>query len=110
MTMTDPIADMLTRSRNALKASHEQVDIPSSKIKVSIAKVLKAEGFVQELRGCPKEPDFLGKMSGLVNGVGTGALNEQHYSAAALRPPAVHGPPGFKIVPFGGISRNESQL
>ena len=38
MTMTDPIADMLTRIRNALRASHELVDIPSSKIKLNIAK------------------------------------------------------------------------
>ena len=50
MTMTDPIADMLTRIRNALKASHEQVDIPSSKIKISIAKVLKAEGYVRNFK------------------------------------------------------------
>jgi small subunit ribosomal protein S8 len=50
MTMTDPIADMLTRIRNALKASHEQVDMPSSKIKVSIAKVLKAEGYVRNFK------------------------------------------------------------
>jgi small subunit ribosomal protein S8 len=50
MTMTDPIADMLTRIRNALKASHEQVDIPSSKIKISIAKVLKAEGYVKNFK------------------------------------------------------------
>lgn len=50
MTMTDPIADMLTRIRNALKASHEQVDIPSSKIKVSIAKVLKAEGYIRNFK------------------------------------------------------------
>ena len=50
MTMTDPIADMLTRIRNALKASHEQVDIPSSKIKIGIAKVLKAEGYVRNFK------------------------------------------------------------
>jgi len=50
MTMTDPIADMLTRIRNALKASHEQVDMPSSKIKISIAKVLKAEGYVRNFK------------------------------------------------------------
>ena len=50
MTMTDPIADMLTRIRNALKASHEQVDIPSSKIKIGIAKVLKAEGYIRNFK------------------------------------------------------------
>jgi small subunit ribosomal protein S8 len=50
MTMTDPIADMLTRIRNALRASHEWVDIPSSKLKIEIAKVLKSEGYVKNLK------------------------------------------------------------
>lgn len=50
MTMTDPIADMLTRIRNALGASHETVDIPSSKLKVSIAKVLKSEGYIKNFK------------------------------------------------------------
>jgi small subunit ribosomal protein S8 len=45
--MTDPIADMLTRIRNANKAKFEKVDIPSSKIKVSIAKILKEEGYIR---------------------------------------------------------------
>ena len=50
MGMTDPIADMLTRIRNALMASYETVDVPSSKMKVSIAKVLKAEGFIKNFK------------------------------------------------------------
>lgn len=50
MTMTDPIADMLTRIRNALQASHESVDIPSSKLKLSLAKVLKSEGYVKNFK------------------------------------------------------------
>ncbi|HDM09042.1 MAG: 30S ribosomal protein S8 [Deltaproteobacteria bacterium] len=53
MTMTDPIADMLTRIRNAQRASHESVDIPSSKMKVNIAKVLKAEGYIKNFRVMP---------------------------------------------------------
>ncbi len=47
MSMTDPIADMLTRIRNALTASYSTVDIPSSKLKVNIANVLKSEGFIK---------------------------------------------------------------
>jgi small subunit ribosomal protein S8 len=47
MTMTDPVADMLTRIRNALRASHESVDIPSSKIKENIAGILKSEGYIR---------------------------------------------------------------
>jgi len=46
MTMTDPIADMLTRLRNANQAYHDRVTMPYSKIKANIAEVLKAEGYV----------------------------------------------------------------
>jgi small subunit ribosomal protein S8 len=46
MTMTDPIADMLTRLRNANQAYHERVAMPYSKIKANIAEVLKSEGYV----------------------------------------------------------------
>ncbi len=50
MSMTDPIADMLTRIRNALTASYNTVDIPSSKLKVNIANVLKSEGFIKNYK------------------------------------------------------------
>jgi small subunit ribosomal protein S8 len=46
MTMTDPIADMLARIRNATRATHEDVFIPASKIKESIARILAEEGYV----------------------------------------------------------------
>ena len=48
--MTDPIADLLTRIRNASRAEHEKVDIPASKLKLRIAEILKAEGFVKNFR------------------------------------------------------------
>ena len=50
MNMTDPIADMLTRIRNGLNAGHETVVIPSSKMKVEIAKILKAEGYINNYK------------------------------------------------------------
>ncbi len=50
MTMTDSISDMLTRIRNALKAKYEKVDIPSSKIKMEIAKILKEEGYIENFK------------------------------------------------------------
>jgi len=56
VTVTDPIADMLTRIRNAIMVRHDSVLIPSSKMKLAIAKILKEEGFVSEyevLRGKP---------------------------------------------------------
>ena len=43
---TDPIADMLTRIRNASMVSHEKITLPSSKLKIELAKLLKAEGFI----------------------------------------------------------------
>jgi len=48
MLTTDPVADMLTRIRNANTAFHERVDIPASRLKREIAKVLKAEGFIKD--------------------------------------------------------------
>ena len=48
MVMTDPIADMLTRLRNANSVYHEKVEIPGSKIKVAIANILKEEGFIKD--------------------------------------------------------------
>jgi small subunit ribosomal protein S8 len=46
MSMTDPIADMLTRIRNAVRARHPRVDIPHSRLKEGLAEILKKEGFV----------------------------------------------------------------
>jgi len=48
MSMSDPIADMLTRIRNAILREHKQVTIPSSKIKENIAKVMVSEGFIND--------------------------------------------------------------
>ena len=48
MSMTDPIADMLTRIRNANMVSHETVEVPASKLKIEIAKILKSEGFITD--------------------------------------------------------------
>ena len=47
MTMSDPIADMITRIRNATTAKHDTVDVPSSKMKVSIADILEREGYIK---------------------------------------------------------------
>ncbi len=48
MTISDPIADMLTRVRNGVMARHESVVVPSSKVKLAIAKILKEEGFIND--------------------------------------------------------------
>lgn len=48
MTMSDPIADMLTRIRNANTAKHDTVDVPASKMKIAIAEILFNEGYIQK--------------------------------------------------------------
>ena len=48
--VTDPVADMLTRIRNGSLAEHEKVDIPSSKLRVRLAEILKEEGFIKNFR------------------------------------------------------------
>lgn len=50
MTLTDPISDMLTRLRNASKAKKKDVNIPSSRMKVEIAKILKEEGYIKNFK------------------------------------------------------------
>jgi len=50
MSMTDPIADMLTRIRNACQAKHRRVDMPASKLKTQIAQILKDNAFIQDYK------------------------------------------------------------
>lgn len=50
MSISDPIADMLTRIRNAAKARFNSVDVPGSKLKIEIAKILKEEGFIRNYK------------------------------------------------------------
>lgn len=50
MSMTDPIADLLTRIRNACMEKHDKVEVPASRLKANIVKVLKEEGFIKNFR------------------------------------------------------------
>ena len=50
MSMTDPLADMFTRIRNGSKANFDKVDVPSSKLKREVAKILKEEGFIKNFK------------------------------------------------------------
>jgi len=54
--MTDPIADMLTRIRNGLSAKHAKVDVPASRLKTDIAKILKDEGYIWDWEEIQSEP------------------------------------------------------
>jgi len=55
MNMTDPIADMLTRVRNALRARHPKVDVPASRLKAEIARILKEEGYIGNFKLAEEE-------------------------------------------------------
>ena len=50
MNLTDPVADMLTKVRNAAMARHEKVDVPASKLKLEIVKILKTEGYIKNFK------------------------------------------------------------
>jgi small subunit ribosomal protein S8 len=56
MSMTDPVADFLTRLRNAAKAQHHDVAIPSSKLKRELARILKEQGYIEAYQIDPPEP------------------------------------------------------
>lgn len=56
MNLTDPIADMLTRIRNANSIGKDRVDIPASKVKTSIGELLKAEGFINDVKLVERKP------------------------------------------------------
>ena len=55
MNMTDPIADMITRIRNGVRAKLSRVDVPSSRLKVEIARILKDEGYVANFKEIPDD-------------------------------------------------------
>ena len=79
--MVDPISDMLTRIRNALMAGKLTVDIPRSKIKVEIARILKEEGYIEDFTVGDEKP------------VGNIQLQLKYYGARRQRPdvPDHHG-------------------
>jgi small subunit ribosomal protein S8 len=57
--VTDPIADMLTRIRNGLLARHPQITVPASRMKLEIAKILKAEGFITDFQMDKDRPELI---------------------------------------------------
>lgn len=63
MSMSDPIADMLTRVRNAIMREHKSVAVPNSKIKLAIAEVLKDEGYIEDFQLIPQEPQSILRMN-----------------------------------------------
>ena len=107
MSLSDTIADMLTRTRNAINARHEFVLVPASRVKISIAKVLKEEGFIKDyevLKGNTPQRvikiylSYSGKKQSMLNGL-------QRVSKPSLRVycgkgeiPRVYGGLGIAIL------------
>ncbi len=77
MNMTDPIADMLTRIRNGVVAKHDNVNVPASKVKMAIARVLKEEGFIRDFEVTDEGPRrtmrvhlmYTGKKESILSGI-----------------------------------------
>jgi len=105
MTVIDPIADMLTRIRNAIMASHESVLVPSSKIKLSIAKILNEEGFIDRYEVLKGKPQPMIKINLKYTGDQPAILGLERVSKPSLRVyverheiPRVYGGLGIAIL------------
>jgi small subunit ribosomal protein S8 len=109
MSMTDPIADFLTRIRNAITAAHETVDIPSSKLKREMARILREQGYID---GFSIEPPTADRASELIrvrlkytesrqsaiSGLRRVSRPGQRYYVPAAQIPKVQGGMGTAIV------------
>lgn len=56
MSMTDPIADLLARIRNAHRAKHDRLDVPASRLKLEVCRILKEEGYIKNVKVVEQEP------------------------------------------------------
>ena len=80
MSMTDPIADFLTRIRNGIMAAHETVEIPSSKLKQEMARILTEQGYIEGFEVVPGEPGKAGDRIMV-----TGTLGDHGMAVMAMR-------------------------
>lgn len=104
--LTDPVADMLTRIRNGLQARHPAVTMPSSKLKVAVAEVLREEGFIQgfqELEESPQkklriELKYVDKNVPVVTGIKRVSKPGLRVYSGASEMPRVYGGLGVAIV------------
>jgi len=105
MTVTDPIADMLTRIRNAIMAGHDAVLVPSSRMKLAIAKILKEEGFIDRYEVIKGKPESMIKVHLKYEDSEPAILGLERVSKPGLRVyvesrkiPRVYGGLGIAIV------------
>jgi small subunit ribosomal protein S8 len=119
MTMTDPIADMLTRVRNGIQARHESVEMPSSNMKVAIAKVLRDEGFVKGYQVLGDRPftklridlQYTGKHVPVLTGIKRISKPGLRVYTKAAEIPRVYGGLGIAVVstPKGVMSGRQAR-
>jgi small subunit ribosomal protein S8 len=105
MTIIDPIADMLTRIRNAIMANHASVQVPSSKMKLAIVKILKEEGLIDRYEVLKGKPQPMIKIHLKYTGEQPAILGLERVSKPGLRVyvekqeiPRVYGGLGIAIV------------
>lgn len=104
--LTDPIADMLTRIRNGLQARHPQVTMPSSKLKVAVAEVLRDEGFINGFQELAEKPQnrlridlkYVDKTVPVVTGIQRVSKPGLRVYTPAATMPRVYGGLGVAIV------------
>ena len=119
MTMTDPIADMLTRIRNAVQARHDSVEMPASNLKLAIAQVLKDEGFIKGLQLLEDRPfkvlridlQFTGKRESVLTGIKRISKPGLRVYSKAADMPRVYGGLGVAVVstPKGVMSGRQAR-
>jgi small subunit ribosomal protein S8 len=117
MTVSDPIADMLTRIRNAIMARHDSVVIPASKMKLSIARILKEEGFINDyevVRGRPHRVikvylKYLGDNQPAISGLKRVSKPGLRVYVQKKEIPRVYGGLGIAIVSTSGGVRTGQQ-
>lgn len=106
MYMTDPIADMLTRIRNASTVHHEFVDIPASKLKASLAEILKQQGFIKDFEKLKESRyptlrlhlRYTGNREPVITGLRRVSKPGQRIYAKSSQMPRVLGGMGIAIV------------
>lgn len=119
MNITDPIADMLTRIRNASSAHHESVDVPASQLKRGIAQILKEQGFVRDFERVKdsKYPTirlhlrYTGKRDPVITGIRRVSKPGQRIYRKSTDMPRVVGGLGIAIVstPKGLMTEREAR-
>jgi small subunit ribosomal protein S8 len=117
--VTDPVADMLARIRNGSLAEHEKVDIPSSKLRVRLAEILKEEGFIKNFRLIEEKPQSVLRVylkygpgqERVISGLRRVSKPGRRRYVAADRIPSVLGGMGVAILstPRGVLTDRESR-